>query len=622
MAYTREQLADALRKADAAGNTADAQKLADAIRAMDAQSAPPQPSLGREIINAAEGSLGALLKGAGSMADMLTSPSVVGAAGSIAGPLVGKAAQAGSQFLRSRGVTGQSEKAGGSVFKAQREALPKATQFTMEMAGAGLAAPLPELKISGPASQLAKPAANALKSDTAAAAERQGVRLIPADAGGETVKRLTSAAKVSPFSAAPVVKAARASQQQLGEAASRVAANQGGLVTNETAGQAIKSAAERYTQKTSATASRLYDKAYEMAGTTKIVPHDTLVKIGEYITRLKNNPAAPEGAANELLKFEENISNGVNILGLRDARTMLSQGVYNGQLRSSVDQAMWKDILKNLSTDIENGLNAAGKTGAAKLFARADQFWKGRVEHIDEVLQPILGKGKSGEDIVKSVESMAAGQQGGNARLSRLLAQMTPEEAGSVRATIIDRMGKATPGQQTAAGDIFSPSTFLSNWNRMTPQAKASLFSDSGLRQDMNDLALLAEKMKSSQALSNFSNTGIAAYGNVGAMGALLVTHPVAALVAAGGQYLTGRLLASPRVAKLLVRAAKLPAGQQATVLKAGLTSVAARASPAISQDIQKILGLLNDNAGPLAAAGQSPENQQQNQAPLQPVGP
>jgi hypothetical protein len=147
------------------------------------------------------------------------------------------------------------------------------------------------------------------------------------------------------------------------------------------------------------------------------------------------------------------------------------------------------------------------------------------------VLQPLLGKGKSGEEIVTSIESMARGKSGGNARLSRLLSEMTEEESRVVRGTLIDRMGKATAGQQDAAGEAFSASTFLTNWNKLTPQAKASMFPPAQ-RKDLNDLALLAENMKASQQMANHSNTAMALTGGgnalVGtAIGAAL--HPVAA---------------------------------------------------------------------------------------------
>lgn len=249
-------------------------------------------------------------------------------------------------------------------------------------------------------------------------------------------------------------------------------------------------------------------------------------------------------------------------------------------------------------------MNAAGKADAANIFKRADAFWKGRVEHIDNVLQPIIGKEgkKSGEDVVKAIEAMARGQQGGNKRLGQLLSNMSKDEAGQVRATIIDRIGKATPGAQNATGDVFSSSTFLTNWNKMTPQAKATLFSDKGLRANLDDLALLAEGQKATNSMANFSNTAVAVGSNVGVQGAFAISHPVLAAVGAGTQYLTGKLMASPGFARLLARTAKMPPEAARRVLTEQIGVIAAR-EPIIAADANRFLNALNDVAErPVAA--------------------
>jgi hypothetical protein len=172
-----------------------------------------------------------------------------------------------------------------------------------------------------------------------------------------------------------------------------------------------------------------------------------------------------------------------------------------------------------------------------------------------------MGRGRGGEEIVGALESMSRGKSGGNARLSRLLSNMTPQEAGQVRATIIERLGQATPGAQGAEGTAYSAATFLTNWNKMTPQAKASLFSNKDLRADLNDIATLAEGMKASQSMANTSNTAIALTSSLGtgAHGYGLAVNPIATILGAGAQYLTGRLMASPGFARMLAKTAKMP---------------------------------------------------------------
>lgn len=420
------------------------------------------------------------------------------------------------------------------------------------------------------------------------AADRQRVELLPSDTGGPAARAITAGTRASPLSVTPVVRQAQRQQTQMRDATNRVVQNQGGAVDSDLAGEAIRSAGQRFTQRTSQRASRLYDRANQAAAGVTIRPQQTIQRLDEYIARVQNDPSAPPGAVADLQRFRTNVENGVNVAGLRDARSRLSQGVYNGQLRSGAEQAMWKDILSNLSTDIDAGLRAANNNRAANLFRQADEFWKARVEHIDQVLEPILGAGKSGEDIVSAVEAMTRGGRGGNARLSRLLSEMNPDEAMNVRATVIDRLGRANPGAQNAEGNAYSSATFLTNWNKMTPQAKASLFPDSQLRRDLNDIATIADGVKQSQSMANFSNTGVAIGANVGVGTGALLTNPVTTLLGAGSIYLTGRLMASPRFARILAKTARQsPRAAQRTFTEELATL--ATLEPQLSDDIEQV---------------------------------
>jgi len=448
----------------------------------------------------------------------------------------------------------------------------------------------------------------------AAAAARQNVDLLPADVGGRTTQMVTSGTKASPLSAGPVVAQAQRNVESLRDATGRIAQSQGDVVTTDIAGQNVREAAKTYSGMTSATGSKLYEQANEAARGVKIKPLQTIAAIDEQLARLQQNPAATPGQIAELQRFRTNIENGVSVTGLRDARTALSQGVYDGQLRSGADQAMWKSLLGNLSSDITMGLEQAGRAKAARMFERADGFWKSRVETIDQVLQPIVGKDgmKSGEDVIKGIEAMARGGSGGSARLSRLLGAMSKEDAGQVRAVLIDRLGRANPGAQDAAGQAFSPATFLTNWNKMTPQAKASLFSDTKLRTDLNDLAKIAEGMKASRGMENFSNTSVAIGSNLGVGAALAYANPTVALLGAGAQYMTGRLMASPGFARLLAKTAKLPP-EQANRRFTEQLGVLAKSEPLIANDLKAVQQFLSDAASQsptrAAAEGQNENN-------------
>lgn len=451
----------------------------------------------------------------------------------------------------------------------------------------------------GGANAAARATAPRVSSPVVEAAARQGIDLLPADVGGRGTKVVTSAARSSPFSASRVANAAGRSQEQLAAASRRVA---GDPVDSDVAGEIIRGSAERYTRQTAERGSRLYDRAYAGAKGVKIKPLQTLAAIDEQIARLEQNPAAGS-VLNDLRALRGKIEGGVSVQGLRDARTSLSQGVYDGKLRSGSDTAMMKSILANIADDIDAGLRNAGRDKSADQFRAADTFWRDRVEHIDQVLQPIIGRDgtKGGEQVVEAIESMARGKSGGNQRLSRLLGNMTEPEARQVRSAIVTRLGRARAGAQNAEGDAFSPATFLTNWNAMTPQAKASLFRDQQMRRDLDDIARIAAGTKASQALNNNSETASALMGS--AQGNLAVQSPTSFILGAGAQYVTGRLMASPKFARIVARTSRMNPKAGARSFREQLAVLATR-EPLLANDIRSILAA-NDNALPMAASAQ-----------------
>lgn len=455
------------------------------------------------------------------------------------------------------------------------------------------------------AANRAMSAATAAPNALAQAAGRQGVDMLPADAGGPVARAVTTGTRASPLSVGPVVNAAERQQQQFGDAVRRTAGRQGEVLDTQAAGATVRQGAERYTKETAQTGSRMYDRAANMAkGVRAIKPVATVQAVDAALARMKQNPAASPSDIASLEAFKARIAEGVSIQGLRDARTSLSQGVYDGKLRSGADQAMWKGILGNVADDIDAGLRSVGRDDAANAFRRADKFWSERVEFIDQALQPIIGRdgAKGGEEVLQAIEGMARGQRGGNARLSRVMSALSPEEAGNVRATLVDRLGRATPGAQDAQGQTFSAATFLTNWNKMTPQARASMFPDKATRDSLSDLATVAEGTKRGQAMANTSNTGVAVTSiNVIGGGAAAAANLPATLLGAGSIYLTGKLMASPGFARLLARTSKMPPQAANRTFREQLGVLATR-EPALGGDINRLLEAVNDNGARLAA--------------------
>lgn len=434
---------------------------------------------------------------------------------------------------------------------------------------------------------------------TAAAAKNQNVDLLPADTGGVTTKRLTSAAAQGPLSAAPIVNAGKRQQEQMGAALAR---QTGDKLPEDEAGALVKQGADLFIKKTSERGSRLYDRAGEAAKGIKIKPKAAIQTIDENIEALNKLKETNAPFVKELEKLKRDISGGVSVAGLRDARTSLSSGTFDGKLRSGNEKRIYKQILNSLSTDIDAGLRSVGRDSAANMFNRADDFWKQRVEQIDEVLEPIVGKGKSGEDVVAAIQSMATGKRGGVQRLSRLMAELPEEQASAVRSTILDKMGKATKGRQNDAGDVFSASTFLTNWNAMSAKGKAALFRSGDLRKNLDEIARIASSTKEAQRYANHSNTASGIAGQVILTGGAATGGLLPLVLASIAQYGAGKLLSNPAFARWLARAPKTGAPKP-YINRLGQI---AKAQPAIAGDVKALQELIikgaNDNTYRAAA--------------------
>jgi hypothetical protein len=435
-------------------------------------------------------------------------------------------------------------------------------------------------------------------------AQRHGVQLMPADVGGPVTRRVSGAAMQTPFSAEPVINAAKRTQDQIGEATSRIARKEGEVLAPDDAGLAVREAGQAFSTKQSQRIGRVYERAEERAKGVTIKPLQAVSVIDEQIARLSQLGETNAPLIRSLEKLKSDISGGVKVSGMRDARTSLSQGVYDGKLRSNQEKQIYKSVIEALSGDIEAGLSAAGRKDSLNLFKVADKAWKERIEYIDSVLEPVIGQGKSGESILNAVESMAKGKSGGVRRLQELMREMPPEQAGNIRATIIDRIGKAKSGQQDDSGEVFSAQTFLTRWSDMSPKGRAALFGDSELRRNLDDIAKISSATKQSGKYASTSNSPGGILANMGILMAGGYASPKLAVIAGGTQFLTGRLMASPRFTAWLARMPENPAAvpQYANRLK----QIAAQ-EPIIANDIQSVQNFLNSNSYRAAA---SPENQ------------
>jgi len=293
-------------------------------------------------------------------------------------------------------------------------------------------------------------------------------------------------------------------------------------------------------------------------------------------------------------------------------RTIVGEIVGQPGIRSDgSDIASLRKLYGALSSDMERTAAASGPRALAQ-FRRATQYWRGREDRIENVLSGILGPdgNKGGLAAYEQINRWAQQRGGDFAKLAKTFRSMPEDEAQLVRGTLFQRLGVASPARQNPDGLAFSPAEFSSQWQRLDKRAKAVLFPSKQYRQDIEDIVLIADNMKRATAYSNFSNTSLGM--NATATGALALTNLPVALALSGLQFGAGKLLASPRFARIIASSAKLPPEAQNRRLTEQL-GVLAKSEPLLANDIKAVQQFLQEGMAqsPIRAAaeGQNENN-------------
>lgn len=429
------------------------------------------------------------------------------------------------------------------------------------------------------------------------------VSMMPADVGGTMTRKLTAGAAQGPVSAIPVIRQARNVTEAAQGARDRIAAGVGNAGEPEAAGQAAARGSQKFIARTSGRGDQLYKRAEALAGNAQVPMPKAIAAVDQHIGELGQSPTG--GAGLDMLQsLRGQLEGNFTVKGIRMMRTDLRDEFAKQGLRGSDLERRVNDVVNAAAEDIADGLASQGKSNAAGVYRLADRYWRARIETIDKVLQPIIGRQgeKSGEEVMRAVNNAAVGN---NERLAGLLKALPAEDQATVRATLISQLGRASKGNQNAEGSAFSLSEFLTHWNAISPGAKRTLFQGE-TRAALDDLAKVAEGTKQAQRHSNFSNTA----GGVTAQ-LLIAGVPYSAgglfgtAMALAGQYGAGKMLASPRFARWLVGASKARNPAQHIGLLDGISAKEAPIAAELTGLKQALLNAVNDNVTPAVAASE-----------------
>ena len=196
----------------------------------------------------------------------------------------------------------------------------------------------------------------------------------------------------------------------------------------------------------------------------------------------------------------------------KTAMARIKQMAKNAYAKAPKDRTDVDNFMMSLERAADSDLNEAaikyGGEAGEKAVERAKTWWKigmsdknkgkvGLLEDVDAVL-------KQSEEGKIYNWIMSEGKDG-HARIRRVLNAADNDTANSIRATALKEMGRPTPGAAAAGGEGFSFSTFLTNYNKLAPEARNTLFGKAS--KEMDGLLEVSEFMRALQKRSNTSNT-------------------------------------------------------------------------------------------------------------------
>jgi hypothetical protein len=300
------------------------------------------------------------------------------------------------------------------------------------------------------------------------------------------------------------------------------------------AGEAIMRGVQGFKQGFKKLQQSLYDRLDDY------IPSDTPISAGNTEFALKELNADIPGAPNLSELFKNARIKGIDralqadldqaaTMGtlpyeaIKKLRTLVGNEIADASLIADVPRSKWNPLYAALSDDLGEAAKKVGPA-AEQAWSWANQFTRTQLARLED-LSGILSK-----DAPEKVFSAAiSGSFEGNTVVRRVVSALPMKERREFAAAVLQRMGRATAGQQNAEGNAFSSETFLSNLSKMSQTARQTLFGRTdapGIEEQVQQLAKVAESRRAGgRVFANPSGTAPAAaqLGMGGAIGAGVV---------------------------------------------------------------------------------------------------
>ena len=421
---------------------------------------------------------------------------------------------------------------------------------------------------------------------------------------GRVAQATESLLSRTPGSAGRITSNAQRQADDIAARVERIADDLAPKATAERAGRTIEvglTGRQGFVQRFQDRASSLYDDVDQHVNTNAPASLDST----QAFLSQKGAPIPGAEATSELLSspflnkvrtaLTSDLESGAGLpySTVKALRSRVGEKINSMSLIDDVSKGDLKRLYGALSDDLTRFAENQGPA-AARSATRANNFYKGGIRRVEDI-ERVVNKNGGPEKIFQGV---IAGTKEGATTLRTVMKSLKPEEQRMVSAAVVRRMGKATPGQQDVSGEAFSVETFLTNWAKLSPEARGTLFGRFGpeFKKNMDSLASLASNIRQgSGVFRNPSGTQQAITLQTAAGGSAFMAFMGQPKVAAailgttGASNLTARLMTNPKFVRFLAQRESMPAG----ALPAALSTLARETQ---DEDIARLAALIQES--------------------------
>ena len=307
------------------------------------------------------------------------------------------------------------------------------------------------------------------------------------------------------------------------------------------------------------------------------------IKLDQTVAKLKELVSPVKGAEKTSIVFknqflddvlkglESDLAKGGGALpyqAVKSVKGKIGNKIGSFDLVNPVDKAQLKTIYGALSEDIKIALK--GNTKALNALTRANNYYNSGLKRIDNYLAPIS---KIADPDKISSLLLNTGKEGAS-RLNAIKKSLTTDQYNVFLSNVIERLGRIQPGQ-ALSGELFegtgkfSSETFLTNYSRLSKQAKDALFSGKGwtkgMKKDFDEIVNISNFIRESgKTFRNPSGTADRLVGQgilFGSAGTAFTGNPAFILsvpLIIGGANVSARLMTNPSFIKWLAQGIRI----------------------------------------------------------------